>query len=148
MPLQHYPTAVADACGAPCDGEAVAFKCRGHSGFGVARDFVSEALASGGCESLAILLQRKGLDEKLRSTVRPMGIALRNVRGSEFERLSMRSRFFAMRVWNGFSSLFFTLNPHDIRCPVTLLLTDAEQLGVAQKFSLDFDDAATEEYMA
>lgn len=101
-----------------------------------ARDFVSEAPASGDCESLSKLLPRKGLDDKLRSTIRSMESALRNMRGSEAEKLSLRSKFMPMHVWNGCSSLFFTLTPHDIRSPVTLLLTDAKQLGVEDKFSL------------
>ena len=53
----------------------------------------------------------------------------------------------AMRVWNGFSSLFFTLNPHDIRSPVTLALTCHEHFHM-ERFSLDFDDEATEAYLA
>ena len=53
-----------------------------------------------------------------------MEIAFRSVRGSDSEKLTMRKRFFAMRVRYGFSSLFFTLNPHDIRSPITLALTN------------------------
>ena len=111
-----------------------------------ARDFVSEALNSGDCDSLKKLLQREGLDEKQRSTVRMMDLAFRHVRGSESERLSLRKRFVAMRVWHGFSSLFFTLNPHDIRSPITLALASHDHFHT-ERFSLDLDDAATEAYL-
>ena len=69
-------------------------------------DYLAEALTSGECDSLKQLLQRKGLDEKLRSTVRSMELAFRSVCGSESEKLTMRKRFVAMRVRYGFSSLF------------------------------------------
>ena len=58
----------------------------------------------------------------------------------------MRKRFVTMRVRHGFSSLFFTLNPHDIRSPVTLALTNHVDTHI-ERFSLDFDDAETEAYM-
>jgi hypothetical protein len=36
------------------------------------------------------------------------------VRGSEAEKDNLMPRFFGLRLWSGCSSLFFTLNPHDI----------------------------------
>ena len=59
----------------------------------------------------------------------------------------MRKRFVAMRVRYGFSSLFFTLNPHDIRSPLTLALTNYKEFHI-ERFSLDFDDAETEAYLS
>ena len=67
-----------------------------------AEELLSELLTSGDCDSLKRLLQRSGLDEKLRNVVRLMEIAFRSVRGSESEKLSLRKRFFAMRVRYGF----------------------------------------------
>ena len=111
-----------------------------------AKDFVAEALRSGECESLRKLLRRQGLDGKLQNVVRSMEVAFRHVRGSEAEKLTMRKRFTAMRIWNGFSALFFTLNPHDIRSPVTLALVNEAHSHI-EPFSLDFDDEATEAYL-
>ena len=72
-----------------------------------AKDFITEALDSGECDSLRQLLQKKGLDEKLKVAARALELAFRC--GSETEKWMMRLRFTALRVWNGFSSLFFTL---------------------------------------
>ena len=110
-----------------------------------AKDFITEALRSGDCDSLKKILQREGQNAKLKETTRLMDLAFRHVRGSESEKLTMRKRFVAIRVWNGLSALFFTLNPHDIRSPMTLTLTNHEYLHI-ESFSLDFDDAATEAY--
>ena len=55
-------------------------------------------------------------------------------------------KFFALRLWSGCSSLFFTLNPHDIRSPITLVLLQADA-KFERAFSLDLDDASAEEYM-
>ena len=110
-----------------------------------AQDLLAEALQSVECDSLKKLLRRKGLDEKVRRAARLMDVAFRHVRGSDSEKQTLRKRFVAMRVWNGFSSLFFTLNPHDIRSPLTLTLTDHERFHI-ERFSLDFGDEATDAY--
>ena len=71
----------------------------------------------------------------------------RNVRGSEAEKDVLRFRFRTMRLWNGFSSLFFTLNPNDIKSPLTILLADKDKFHL-KRFSLDLSDADTEAYCA
>ena len=71
----------------------------------------------------------------------------RRVRGSEGARDTILHRFTALRLWNGCSSLFFTLNPHDIRSPISmLLLVKGETYSKA--FSLDMPDAETEAFLA
>ena len=52
-----------------------------------------------------------------------------------------------MRIWHGCSTLFFTLNHHDIRSPLTLALVTGEHFQQEQ-FSLDLPDHATEDYLA
>eukprot|EP00973_Karenia_brevis_P045969 6366832-Karenia_brevis.AAC.1 len=64
----------------------------------------------------------------------------RNVRGSEAEKDTLRFRFTAMRIWNGFSSLFFTLSPNDIKSPLTLAMVDNGRFHL-RRFSLDFSDS-------
>ena len=54
-----------------------------------------------------------------------MQMAFHSVRGSDSEKLTMRSRIVSMRARYGFSSLFFTLNLYDIRSPLTLAVTNA-----------------------
>lgn len=71
----------------------------------------------------------------------------RNVRGSEAEKDVLRHRFRAMRVWGGLSSLFFTLNPNDIRSPLTLAMIDEGKFHV-KHFSLDMSDADTDAYLS
>ena len=65
-----------------------------------AQYLLAEALKTGDCDSLKQLLQRKGLDEKVRRAARLMDVAFRTVRGSDSEKQSLRKRFVAMRVWN------------------------------------------------
>ena len=63
---------------------------------------------------------------------------MRNVRGSEASKGALRSNFTAMRIWNGCSSLFFTLNPY-ARQPLTIALCNGEHFHV-EHFSLDWPD--------
>ena len=111
-----------------------------------ASDLVAHALASGDCNSVAELLRHKGLDEKLRTTFQFMQMAQRKVRGSEAQRSSVRYKFRALRLWQGCSSLFFTLNPHDIRSPLTIVLSNREHFQT-KTFSLDLPDSATEQFL-
>ena len=112
-----------------------------------ASDLMKEALASGECNSVRELLRRKNLDGCLRTAVQTMKMIQRHVRGSEGEKDTLHLKFLAMRLWHGCSSLFFTLNPHDIRSPLTLSLCNAEHFGM-KPFSLDLSDEATEAYLA
>ena len=68
------------------------------------------------------------------------------MRGSESEKDNIVPQFFALRLWSGCSSLFFTLNPHDIRSPITLTLLQADA-KFERFFSLDLSDAETAVYM-
>ena len=75
---------------------------------------MAEALNSGECDTLRDVLKKKGLSVKLETMVHSMMTVLRNVRGSEAEKQSVRYKFSALRIWNGLSSLFFTLNPNPV----------------------------------
>ena len=110
-------------------------------------DLVAEAMASGECDSVRAVLRRKGLDAKLRRAMKTIELVQRQVRGSEAEKSSLRFRFVAMRVWGGCSSLFFTLNPHDIRSPLTVALINKEHFDV-HRFSLDLSDADADKFLA
>ena len=111
-----------------------------------AHDLLAHALASGDCDSVRQVLRRAKLDAKLRTTFEYMQLAQRKVRGGEAERDTPHSKFLAMRIWQGCSSLFFTLNPHDIRSPLTLTFLNSEHFRI-ERFSLDLPDDATEEYL-
>ena len=92
-------------------------------------DIMSVALASGDVNSIREALRKKGLDAALNSILRNVQRVQRNVRGSESERDDIMPKFFAMRIWSGCSSLVFTLNPHDIKSPVTLMLMHGSSGG-------------------
>jgi hypothetical protein len=109
-------------------------------------DIVSQALNSGECDNLKDVLKKKHLSSKLETMVHSMQTVQRNVRGSEAEKQSVRYKFNALRIWNGFSSLFFTLNPNDVKSPLTLALVDKERFHV-KKFSLDMSDFETEQFL-
>ena len=49
-------------------------------------------------------------------------------------------------MWSGCSSLFFVLNPHDIRSPMTLSLLQ-DDLKLERQFSLDLSDEDAEAYI-
>ena len=87
-----------------------------------ASGLVAHALSSGDVNSVRSLLKQKNLHGPLKQTFQKMQIIQRSVRGSEAEKDSIMPKFFGLRLWSGCSSLFFTLNPHDIRSPLTLLL--------------------------
>ena len=74
-------------------------------------------------------------------------IQQRNIRGSEAARDTILHRFVALRLWSGCSSLFFTLNPHDISSPLTLLFLQ-EDYTFGKRFSLDLSDAETDAYLS
>ena len=76
-----------------------------------------------------------------------MQIIQRSVRGSEAEKDTLIPKFLALRIHSGCSSLFFTLNPHDIRSALTLSLLHGDS-KIQSQFSLDFTDAETEQYVA
>ena len=92
-------------------------------------DIVAQAMSSGECDSVRDALKKKGkVDQRLQTMYHHMSQVQRNVRGSEAERDILRFRFRAMRLWNGFSSLFFTLSPNDIKSPLTIVFADKEKM--------------------
>ena len=92
------------------------------------------------------MLRKKNLEKPLEIAFKKMRIIQRNVRGSESEKDNLMPRFFGLRLWSGCSSLFFTLNPHDIRSSMTIILLQND-CHFEKKFSLDWNDADTEEYV-
>ena len=56
-------------------------------------------------------------------------------------------KFFGLRLWSGCSSLFFTLNPHDITSSLTISLLQND-MHFEKRFSLDWNDDDTEAYIA
>jgi len=112
-----------------------------------ATNLVAHALASGEVDSVRQLLRQKGLEKPLETAFQKMQIIQRSVRGSEAEKDNLLPRFFALRLWSGCSSLFFTLNPHDIKSPLTISLLQND-MQFEKQFSLDWGDAETEAYIA
>jgi len=55
-------------------------------------------------------------------------------------------KFYALRLWSGCSSLFWTLNPYHIRSPVTLLLLQ-DGKRFEKTFSLDLSDEEARVYV-
>ena len=111
------------------------------------RDFVASALAAGECQSIATALRKKGLDTFVRTLLKSMNVALRDVEGSEAEREMFRMQFVAMRVWNGCSSVFFTLNPRDVKSPLLVVFANSQRLR-HERVSLDWDDEVMADYYA
>ena len=110
-------------------------------------DFVAAALAAGDCNTVRDLLRKKGVELKVKTVLKSMDVALRDVEGSEAERGAFRYKFVALRIWNGCSFVFFTLNPHDIHNPLLIVFADANNFHL-EKVSLDWGDADMREYYA
>eukprot|EP00973_Karenia_brevis_P078086 10845900-Karenia_brevis.AAC.1 len=68
-----------------------------------------------------------------------MKFALRDVVGSEGEREMLWMKSLAMRVWNGCSVVFFTLNPHDIWNPLLVVFSNGEAWQ-RKRVSLNWED--------
>ena len=109
-----------------------------------AGSLVAHALSSGDVDSVKELLRRKNLEKPIEATFRHMQIVQRNVRGSEAEKDKLMPKFLAMRIWSGCSSLFFTLNPHDIRSPLTISILQSDT-EFKNEFSFVLNDAAAEQ---
>ena len=109
------------------------------------RDFVNACLAAGECHSIREALRKKGIDTKVKTLLRNMKLAMRNVERSEGERKMLWMKFTAMCVWNGCSLVFFTLNPHDIWNPLLVVFAGAEGWDT-RKFSLDWSDEEMNEF--
>ena len=56
-------------------------------------------------------------------------------------------KFMAMRLWAGCASLFFTLNPHDVRSPITVMLLQNDS-KFEKSFSLNASDAEAHAYIS
>ena len=110
-----------------------------------ASDLVGAMLESGDCNTVREVLRKKKLDWKVRALFQKMQMIHRRTPGSEADKDALHNKFFAMRVWNGCSSLFFTLNPHDIRSPLTVMLVNQNAFQL-KRFSLDMSDEETERY--
>ena len=112
-----------------------------------ASSLISAAAASKDADSIRDLLRQHGLDNTVQTAARHMHLVLRRVRGSAEERDGFITKFRALRIWSGCSSLFFTLNPHDIRSPLTVLFA-GESFEVTKKFSLSMTEAEATQWMA
>jgi len=100
---------------------------------------VNSALAAGECSSIRAALRKAGIDTRVKTSLKSMDIALHSVEGSESEHRLLRYKFTALRIWNGCSLLFFTLNPHDIHNPLLIHFIGDRDKDLAQ-ISLDWDD--------
>ena len=111
---------------------------------------MAQALASGDVKSVRDGLRQTDLAVPVNEALRQMQVCLRKVRGSEEERDTLIYKFRALRIWSGCSSLFFTLNPHGIKSPLSILMLQND-FKFEKKCSLDFTDAEaakyTEEYL-
>ena len=112
-----------------------------------AADCVAAAFAAGDGNSAREILRKKGLPDNVVAVLRSIDIALRDVEGSEAERQTFRYKFMALRIWNGCSLLFFTLNPHDIKSQLLVKFANAEEEHM-ERICLDWNDAEMEEYYA
>ena len=111
-----------------------------------AEQLVANALASGEVNSVRAALRKKNVELPVRKALQQIQLSQRRVRGSEAEKDDLLPMFGALRLWSGCSSLFFTLNPHDIRSIVTLVLLQGGG-RVEHQFSLDMRDAETDAYV-
>ena len=111
-----------------------------------ATGLVAQAMSSGDVNCIRDVLRKKNLEKPVERALRKLLIVQRSVRGSEAERDNLLPKFRALRLWSGCSSLFFTLNPHDIRSPITLTLLQGDS-KFEKSFSLDQTDEELDAYV-
>lgn len=87
------------------------------------------------------------MEVPIHNAFKQLELVQRDVQGSESEKEGILPKFMGLRLWSGCSSLLFTLNPHDIRSPLTLLLVH-EDTTVKRRFSLDLSDEEVASYMS
>ena len=103
------------------------------------KDIVASALAATNCSTLQRALRDEGIVPKVKNVLRSMDVALRNLEGTESYAAGFRYKYTAMRLWNGCSLVFFTINPHDIHAPLLLYYVGDRDTTIG-KISLDWDD--------
>ena len=108
-------------------------------------DWIASALAAGECYSTLEALRKKGVSASVKRVLRGIDVAMRDVEGSEAERRTFRYQFVAMRLWGGCSSLFFTLNPHDIKAPMLVVFSNPGFVRM-ERVSLDWGDETMDAY--
>ena len=84
------------------------------------------------------------LPPDLKGILSEMQVVLKEVEGSEVQRAATVSKLRALRVWNGCTFLFFTLNPHDHKSPLLVGLVSTEDRTIEKltfpATDLDFHD--------
>ena len=100
---------------------------------------MASALAAGECDSIRAALRKHKILDKVKDVLHCLDFALRGVEGSESERELFRQKFQAMRIWNGCSFVFFTLNPHDTKTPLLVAFVSEHRTQI-ERVSLDWND--------
>ena len=109
-----------------------------------ARDIIQAEVQTGEATSVRDVLRKAGIDDDLQRILRVLQVVQRSVQGSDAERSSLRHKFCAMKLWNGMSFIFFTLNPNEWGSPLTLLFRTPYDEKV-KKFSLELTDQEFED---
>ena len=103
------------------------------------RVLISAALGAGEFHTIREGLRKKGIDTKVKTVLRNLKFAMREVEGTEGEKDMLWMKFTALRVWRGCSIVFFTLNPHDIWSPLTVVFSNGTAWQ-GESIRLDWDD--------
>ena len=90
-------------------------------------------------------MRQDGIDYKVKSILRHMDLALRNVEGTPSNPNLQSFKFTALHLWNGTSRLFFTLNPHGIHSPLLIHFVGSRNEAL-QSISLDWNDDTMKTY--
>lgn len=86
-----------------------------------AKDLLIASYSAPDADSIRAVLRHNGVHDKVKKVLRAMFVATRNVEGTDASRASFYNMMAGLKVWNGVSAIFFTLNPKDTGCPLTIL---------------------------
>ena len=84
------------------------------------KHILEAAIEAGDLASIRGLLRKEGVADSLKKILCLVQTINRNIHGTDAERSAIRYKFIAMRLWGGFSFVFFTLNPNEWGSPLTL----------------------------
>ena len=85
-----------------------------------AKHVLQAAVEAGDAASIRDILRNARVEDDVKLLLRKVQTVMRRIHGSDAERSALRWKFVAMRLWNGFSFIFFTLNPNEWGSSLTL----------------------------
>jgi len=97
-------------------------------------------------QSIKSIMRSDDVAESVKFLLHKMQLVQRYVPYTDAFRQSMRNRFTAMRIWGGSSTIFWTINPADVKHEMTLTFSCGD-VAESYKYNLDWHDAEKNDFL-